>query len=113
MRVHRWRRSQLKPRFGGTMETWIGGTAVFKKASRFQQWSKLLGKDSREHEEARDARIDKSSGRKRAPATPGEELRRTFEKLRIAARLLQEKLDEMAGEAGWEGIVRRASEIRG
>jgi hypothetical protein len=91
---------------------WIGGTTVFKKASRFQKWSKLLGKDSREREEARDARIERSPGRKRAPATPGEEFRRTFEKVRIAARLLREKLDAMAGEAGWEGIVRRASEIR-
>jgi hypothetical protein len=90
---------------------WMGGTLVFKNTSRFQKWSKILGKDSREHEEARDARIDHSSSRKCPPATPGEEFRRTFAKLRSAARFLREKLVEIAGEPGWEELVRRASEI--
>ena len=85
---------------------------MYKKSSRFQKWSKLLGKESREREEARDARIDNSSGRKLAPATPGEEFRRTVEKLRIATCFLRRKLDEFDGEPGWQGYVRKASEIR-
>jgi hypothetical protein len=99
---------QLSTIFGGM---WMKGTLMYKNSFRFQKWSKLLGKDSREHEEARDARIDRSSGRKGGPTTPDEEFRRTFEKLRVAAGFLGEKLDEMAGEFGWQGCVRRASEI--
>jgi hypothetical protein len=91
----------------------MGGTFVYKNASRFQKWSKLCGKDVREqHEEARDARIDHSSTGKRAAATPGEEFHRASEKLRGAICFLREKLDELARVPGWERLVRRVSEIR-
>lgn len=84
---------------------------MYKNSARFQKWSKMLEKDSRAHEEARDARIDQSPRHYQKPATPGEEFRRTFKKLQTAIRFLQSKLDEIASAPGWERLVRSANEI--